>query len=372
MPVTHLFVSAKSDGPDTTVVQPSDWNQDHVGSSMELTTITDTPSTNQDNYDPTGWNGTHPSRATVIKLTPSATILITGLVGGTNGRVAIIENDSTDYMIIIVPQSTSSTAANRFRHTGGNIPLFLMPGDTVMYFYDNTDSRWEIVTSSYGTGLTNQFDMADDFLATIGIYGTTVSGTGASGQTGTYLVNSTERPIGVFQIDTGTTATGRASIGSSSTNSIVPAQGAAFFLTRLAVEALSNGTERYQIFAGFHDAQAATNTTDGIYWSYRDDVSANWIRESAAASARTQNASSTAVDTNYIWLGIFINANWSRADYFLSQDSAAWSIIGSNSATMPSSTQLVSVAVQINKTVGTTQRNCSVDFMGWRYDFQRG
>jgi len=30
MTVTHSFVSAKSDGGDTTIVRPSDWNADHV------------------------------------------------------------------------------------------------------------------------------------------------------------------------------------------------------------------------------------------------------------------------------------------------------------------------------------------------------
>lgn len=33
MPITHSFVSAKSDGGDATVVRPGDWNADHVGAS---------------------------------------------------------------------------------------------------------------------------------------------------------------------------------------------------------------------------------------------------------------------------------------------------------------------------------------------------
>lgn len=38
--VTHAFVSAKSDGSDTTVIQPSDWNDDHVVNWAEDADIT--------------------------------------------------------------------------------------------------------------------------------------------------------------------------------------------------------------------------------------------------------------------------------------------------------------------------------------------
>src|ERR1041385_321079 len=33
MPITHTFVSAKSDGGDATLVRPSDWNANHTGGS---------------------------------------------------------------------------------------------------------------------------------------------------------------------------------------------------------------------------------------------------------------------------------------------------------------------------------------------------
>lgn len=33
MPIKHAFVSAKSDGADTTLVRPSNWNADHTGTA---------------------------------------------------------------------------------------------------------------------------------------------------------------------------------------------------------------------------------------------------------------------------------------------------------------------------------------------------
>lgn len=35
--VTHLFFNPKGDGPDTTIVQPGDWNEQHVVSGVALT-----------------------------------------------------------------------------------------------------------------------------------------------------------------------------------------------------------------------------------------------------------------------------------------------------------------------------------------------
>ena len=36
--ITHAKVSAKSDGGDATQVRPGDWNADHVGSAIDVTT----------------------------------------------------------------------------------------------------------------------------------------------------------------------------------------------------------------------------------------------------------------------------------------------------------------------------------------------
>jgi hypothetical protein len=369
MPTYHT--SAAPPGEEAGRIGKTIWDEVHATSSLELTVCSASPSASQNDYSPTGWDGAHPDRATVLRLTPTATILITGLAGGTSGRLARVENDSSDYMVVLVPQSTLSVAANRFAHPS-RVPVFLLPGDWADYLWDSADQRWELISSSRHGSLAAQFDGFDDFFALTGAFGTSVSGTGASGQTGAYLVNSTEKPAGVYQVDTGTTATGRAQIGSSSNNSIVPRQGPALYLTRLAVEALSNGTERYHVFAGFHDASGATNVTDGVYWAYRDDVNANWLRGSAAASTRTESDGGVAVDTNYIWLGIFLNADWTRADFFFSTDSVTWTLAGSNSANMPSASQLVGLGNGIVKSVGTTQRNLSNDLLGWRYDIQRG
>jgi hypothetical protein len=249
----------------------------------------------------------------------------------------------------------------------------------VSLIYDSTASRWRAVTSSIGIALPEQFHYFDDMhgthLTTSGMLIGVVSGTGASIQTGTYLVNTTEKPYGIMQADTGTTATGRAYITTTGAANIIPTLGPALFLTRLAVEALSNGTERYQIRAGWHDASGGTDVTDGVYWEYDDATSGDWRTAASGTSTRTKNTvTGLTADTNYIWLGIFCNAAWTEATFFSSTNSTSWSIFGTKiaDANMPTSTELLQASVGINKTVGTTQRNLSIDCIGFRYDFARG
>lgn len=325
------------------------------------------PSANQNNYSPTDWT-TPDTVHRYLRLTPTADIVITGLADGTDGDLATITNQTDDYLIILSDESSSSTAANQF---ATRQPIFLVgrASITLMYF----QSRWRPISSSGGVSFGAFFDVYEEYLGNIGSTAGVVSGTGASVQASTYLQNTTERPFGVWQADTGTTATGRANLGGQANGTILPAQGRAIYLTRLAVEALSSGTERYQIFAGFHDAVGGTNVTDGVYWVYRDDVSALWQGGVGAAGVRVENfAAGPTVDTNYIWLGIYLNQAWTRASYFYSTTSVDWVFAGSRSTGLPSASQAFGFGNTINKTVGTTQRNLSVDMIGMRYDTLRG
>jgi len=172
---------------------------------------------------------------------------------------------------------------------------------------------------------------------------------------------------------TGTTATGRANLGLANATSVIPTFGPAISLFRVAVEALSSGTERFQIWCGFHDGVGATTVTDGVYWQYDDAASTAWQGATAAGGTRTTTGvAGPTVDTNYIWLGIFINSTWTRATYFYSTDSVTWTIAGAQTTNLPSSAQTTGWGANINKTIGTTQRNLSIDMMAFRYDISRG
>lgn len=369
MAIVHSKVSSIPDGGDASLVRPSDWNAAHLLTSLVPTVLAVAPAADQNDYNPTGWDGAEPSKATVLALTPTASILITGLAGGTDGRIAILQNRSADRLIIVPDESTASLAANRFAMRN---PVFLMPGASLTLLYDGAASRWRALAASGGLGFGAFFDVYEDFVGSVGTFGSAVAGTGASAQIGTYLQNNTEQPVGVWQIDTGTTATGRAHLGATQAAALMAGWGAQIFLTRLAVEALSTGTERFQIFAGLHDAVGTTNVTDGVYWVYRDDASAAWQAAVAAAGTRVESGigAGPTVDTNYVWLGLAFVAG--RATFFWSQDGASWTIAGETTSGVPSGTQAYGMGDTINKTVGTTQRNLAVDLLAFRIDATRG
>lgn len=64
---------------------------------------------------------------------------ITGLAGGAAGRVVIVANVGATNNLVLVDESASSSAANRFALIAG---ITLAPDETVALVYDGTSSRW--------------------------------------------------------------------------------------------------------------------------------------------------------------------------------------------------------------------------------------
>ena len=102
-----------------------------------------TPATitaNQNDYNPTNL-----ATATVLRLSADSTWSITGIAGGSNGRILHLLNVGSN-PITFVNQSTSSSAANRFSFWGAtNSLVLILPNDQIAIIYDGTDSRWRIL-----------------------------------------------------------------------------------------------------------------------------------------------------------------------------------------------------------------------------------
>lgn len=333
------------------------------------------PATNQDDYNPTGL-----VFANTIRVAPTASMKITGLAGGFAGRRIRVHNASADFLLWFEHNQTTSTAANRFILPYG-FPLFLMPGDFAEFQYDDVDSRWYYVSGSSPGVMGLQF--FTDFVGGTGTANLSpnnglvnfVSGTGAAAAVSTYLANTTEKPLGIVQFTSGTVATNRAGCGSNNTGEIIPGQGAAISVARLAVQTTVSGTETFQVVSGFIDSLAAGALTDGVYWNNRwTGAAAEWSQDRAAAATVTRtNTGSPTPDNNYIWLVVFINAAWNRADFIYSTDSRTFQVASSPTTGFPSSAQPTAWCPgQIIKSVGTTARLFSIDLAGYRYDLVRG
>lgn len=88
---------------------------------------------NQNDYNPTGL-----STASTIRLSSDASRNITGLQGGSDGRLLFLQNVG-GANVVLVDESASSTAANRFALDGNQT---IVPDQLVILQYDSTASRW--------------------------------------------------------------------------------------------------------------------------------------------------------------------------------------------------------------------------------------
>ena len=339
-----------------------------------------TPGSNQNDYN--AGSLTNLARADILRLAITASLKLTGLAATYDGHILTVTNASTDYLLWLENQNTASTAANRFILPNG-FPAFLMPGDSITLWYDGTTTRWRVLnwaTRGPAMGLTFFTDLIGGTgtanLANAG-GGVTVfvSGTGAAAASSTYLANTTERPMGIIQVSSGTTTTGRAGVGDNGTSQIIPTLGPALSVARIAVQTTVTGTETFQVISGFLDSLAAGATTDGVAWNNRwNGSAAEWSQDRWAATTATRTTTgSPTPDNNYIWLVVFVNPGWTRADYIYSTDSVNFTLASSPTTGFPSSSQPTSwVPAQIIKSAGTTARLVAIDLAGYRSDYVRG
>lgn len=142
-------------------------------------TLTVTPSADQNNYAPAGL-----ALANVMHVNASASIKITGLTGGVEGRPLKITNQSSNFLLILTHDDTASTAANRFDLPNSQ-PVVMLPGEHVELMYLSANSRWHTVA---GTGFdpfvspadVRAFAHAAGGTTTLQTLGTTVAVTGTA------------------------------------------------------------------------------------------------------------------------------------------------------------------------------------------------
>lgn len=91
----------------------------------------------QNNYAPASL-----ATASILRLNTDAARTITGLTGGSDGRILVVINTGTK-TLTLSSENASSTAANRFTLDGSD--LVLAGGCAAILWYDNTTSRWRCI-----------------------------------------------------------------------------------------------------------------------------------------------------------------------------------------------------------------------------------
>lgn len=189
----------------------------------------------------------------------------------------------------------------------------------------------------------------------------TSSGAGATVSSSEYGVNTTENAIGVLELQTGTTTTGYtlAYKGGGGGINMIRFGTAAFVMKwRLAVSALSDGTDTYHISFGFSEAATANkDMTDGAYFTYTHSVnSGNWQAVTASASTRTTTNLATPPSTSYQTFEIRVNEAATEVLFYLNG-----SLVATHTTNIPTA-DTVGVNINIVKSAGTTERILYADY----------
>ena len=290
----------------------------------------------------------------------------------TGNFVRIWKDNADNSLKILRPDGVSVKVSDITSETLKNV---ILPADELLV-YDAALNQFRKMQAREITPLAVQtryitFD-EDDFLAatTAGKLGwvVTASGTGASGQLGTYGVNGTERALGVIQLDTGTTATGRATLNRS-VNQIQVGYCDFEQVWRLAVEELSTSVERFLITFGFIDNTGVGDHNDGVYFRYRDDLNnGQWQCVSREGGIETVVNTSVAVNTNFNIFRIEINATGSQALFYINDV-----LVGTILTNIPSTAgALTGIGAKIEKSVGIIQRNMSIDYYTQKSEWPTG
>ncbi len=214
------------------------------------------------------------------------------------------------------------------------------------------------------------FNFFTDFIneisttATDGSLSETNSGTNAA--TATQDSDTANTVLGMVRSTTGTTATGRAAVSSAS--SIFRfGNGETYYETRLRINTISNGTERYQLVVGFLDTLTAANQVDAAAFLYDDGgvstgstASNNWQTLTASNSNRTFNTGlvNTPTTTGWVRLGILVNDAGNSVNFYIND-----SLVATHTQNIPTTGRNLGFGWLLIKSAGTTARVVDFDYL---------
>jgi len=185
------------------------------------------------------------------------------------------------------------------------------------------------------------------------------SGTGTSV---TFTQSGADDNPGLLTFSTGTTAAGRAGVGSGNTDAFVFGTRPHVFSTAvLVVSNLSTATERYSIEAGFMDNLGGA-PTNAAYFSYTDNVNGGrWLCTCQTGLGSTSVDSGVTAVTTATWYRLEIEVNAAGTSVVFKINGTQVANIGTDIPTTTSNR--IGIAVQQRKSVGTTSRSSRCDYL---------
>lgn len=310
--------------------------------------------------------------------------LFTPTSGASTSGTSILKGDGsggfanatagTDYVSPSSTETLTNKSISGSTNTLTNIDLTTSVTNTLPYANGGTNVTTS--TDLYGgyKSLFRRslgFDYFNEFINTVATAATgeelisTVSGTGA----GNSSVNATDRNRpGILRLSTGTTATGRAAI-STNGSAIGFSGGKWIWEEDINLTQLSDGTNRFQLLAGFFDTYTTVNQIDGAYFLYDEGgvstgstASANWQLVTVNNSGRTFTPTSAVVATgSYTRLKIEVNAAGTGVAFYVNGVQVGGGTITTNIPT--ASARVTGFGELLIKSLGTTAVTCDIDYI---------
>ncbi len=224
---------------------------------IEPSTTTVSPAANQNDYDL--------SAGKFGRLTPSASVVITGILAGSAGEEKTLVNLSTDKIVLLAHENASSTAANRLDVSiNGRGHILLLPGDAIRLVYDGTSTRWrQCAQSRIGSVLDGWLKRSGVAIpaGTVATFGVTLSqevaATTRTPATGTYIGQ-----VSRVGMQTGAGSGSSAGIRNVASIAIGDAAGRGGFHIRTMFGGLTNPADAGSSFIGVRGAATAIGNVD--------------------------------------------------------------------------------------------------------------
>ncbi len=312
--------------------------------------------------DQNDWNPTDLATSSVIRVTSDRMVQITGLQGGSDGRLITIYNIGNWPIVIRHEDTGSSTAANRFALGGSEV--FVFSGEFIVLLYDGTSSRWRpsAMSPARTPNTTAVIDVNEEFLiagAENGEYGflgwtTTTSGTGVFGN-----ITATAAHPGQMNVQTGTTSgnNSRLHFGSAAATLSLVANDVHYWSSLVSIPTITTVTIRAGIGA---DIAGTTFGAEAAYFLFDPAVDASW-----RSHIRTGN---TGTDTDTT-LDVVANT-WYLLEIVRSAAGGEWGFYINRVRRDTRTTNLpTTAALNVGYFVGTNAaaaRNLTIDLMRLR------
>lgn len=219
----------------------------------------------QDNYNPTGFG-----KAKYVRISSDNGMrAITSMVDSTGGEHVKVITNSGSYMLYFPMDHPDGTAA--YRITGQPCDIYLFPGQTREFYYDETSSRWRCVNYTLDDDRLQLYYDASSRSSASGDNADlafTVIGTGNAGNT----APSSPRP-GYIQLSTASSSTSGyiLSFVKTANTYTTYADAHIFVECQLFFPTLSDGTETYTTEVQLSSSGTSTtlepNNTIGVRYS---------------------------------------------------------------------------------------------------------